>query len=196
MTENNGYSPVSFTEEDVALEVRLAVARALDLDVEEVELTSSLFGLGAESLDLLDMAFMLEKKFKIQFPRTDILERATNHFGEETLVQNGVVTDFGLKLLKKGMPELDPQVIKPGLKAIEVAKMITVESFVRITWRLLQAKVEFPLVCPKCGGQLEEAELMPEFICTNCGEIVPQPSGDEILLQDLLQLATEIPDNL
>jgi acyl carrier protein len=195
MTENNGHSPVSYSEEEVALEVRQAVARALDLDVEEVQLNSSLFGLGAESLDLLDMAFMLEKKFKIQFPRTDILERATNHFGEETLVQNGVVTDFGLKLLKKGMPELDPQVIKPGLKAIDVAKMITVESFARITWRLLQAKEEFPLVCPKCGGRLEEAELMPEFTCNNCGEIVPQPSGDEILLQDLLQLATEIPEN-
>ena len=196
MTENNGHMPVSFTEEEVALEVRQAVARALDLDVEEVQLNSSLFGLGAESLDLLDMAFMLEKKFKIQFPRTDILERATNHFGEETLVQNGIVTDFGLRLLKKGMPELDPQVIKPGLKAIDVAKMITVGSFARITLRLLQAKEEFPLVCPKCGGQLEESELMPEFTCTNCGENVPQPSGDEILLQDLLQLANEIPDTL
>jgi acyl carrier protein len=196
MAENNGYSPVTFTEEEVVLGVRQAVARALDLNVEEVELTSSLFELGAESLDLLDMAFMLEKKFKIQFPRTDILERATNHFGEEALVQNGVVTDFGLKLLKKGMTELDPQVIKPGLKAIDVAKMITVQSFARITWRLLQAKAEFPLICPKCGGQLQESELMPEFTCTNCGEIVPQPSGDEILLQDLIQLSTEIPENL
>ncbi|HSB02984.1 MAG TPA: acyl carrier protein [Anaerolineales bacterium] len=195
MTDNNGHLPHAFADEEVALEVRQAVARALDLDVEEVQLNSSLFGLGAESLDLLDMAFMLEKKFKIQFPRTDILERATNHFGEETLVQNGVVTDFGLKLLKKGMPELDPEVIKPGLKAIEVAKMITVGSFARITMRLLQAKEEFPLVCPKCGGQLVEAELMPEFTCTNCGEIVPQPTGDEILLQDLLQLAADIPEN-
>jgi len=195
VTEHIAYSPIRFTEEEVALQVRQAVARSLDLDIDQVQLTSSFFGLGAESLDLLDMAFMLEKKFKIQFPRTDILERATNYFGEEALVRNGNVTEFGLKLLKKGMPELDPQVLKPGLQAMDVVKMITVQSFARITWRLLQAKAEFPLVCPKCNGQLQESELMPEFTCSSCGEIVPLPSGDEILLQDLIQLPSKIAES-
>jgi acyl carrier protein len=191
MSGDNSNPNIGISEEEVALKVREAVAASLDLSVDEVELSSSFFELGAESLDLLDMAFMLEKDFKIQFPRTDILERATNYFGEEALVENGLVTDLGRELLKKGMPELDPAKIKPGLKAIDVAKMITVESFVRITYRLLQVKAEFPRQCPKCGEQMKESDLMPEFECPNCGELVPLPSGDEILLQDLIKLSEE-----
>jgi acyl carrier protein len=168
------------------------VAEALELELEEVQLSHSLYELGAESLDLLDMAFMLEKEYQIQFPRNDILERAASYFGEETLVQDGVVTALGLKLLEKGMPELDRSAIRPGLKAFDVAKMITVGSFVRITVRLLEAKAAFSRICPKCGGTLEESSFMPEFVCGNCGESLPLPSGDEILLQDLIDLARDV----
>ena len=135
---------------------------------------------------------MLEKEYQIQFPRTDILERATTYFGEDALVADGLVTDMGLQLLAVGMPELDPNVLKPGLKALDVAQMITVESFVRITWRLLEAKKAFPRECPSCGGHLTESDFMPEFECDSCGETVPLPSGDDILLQDLLDLADQV----
>jgi acyl carrier protein len=181
----------AITPDEVALRVRSVVAESLELDVEEVSLTDSLFELGAESLDMLDMAFMLEKEYRIQFPRTDILERAKTHFGEDALVTGGVVTDMGLKLMEKGMPELDPALLTPGLQAVEVARMITVGSFVRITLRLIEAKADFPMVCPQCSGRLEESTSMPEFVCTQCEQIVPLPSGDEILLEDLLKLARE-----
>jgi hypothetical protein len=101
------------------------------------------------------------------------------------------VTDLGLKLLLKGMPEIDPAKVKPGLMAIDVAKMITVGSFVRITQRLLEAKAQFPRTCPKCGASMHESDTMPEFECGNCGNIVPLPSGDDILLQDLISLAEQ-----
>ena len=42
--------------------------------------------------------------------------------------------------------------------------------------------------CPDCGGTLVESEAMPEFECESCGKIVPVPSGDEILMQDLIEL--------
>lgn len=182
-------------EAAVALRVREVVAESLELELEEAQLSDSLYELGAESLDLLDMAFMLEKEYQIQFPRTDILERATAHFGEEALVRDGIVTEMGLKLLEKGMPELDPAVLKPGLEAMDVAKMITVESFARITIRLLQAKSELSDVCEVCGGKLEESSFMPELVCANCEAIVPLPSGDEILLNDLLVLAQGVEGN-
>ena len=177
--------------EVVAQKVREVVADALELALDEVELSSSFFELGAESLDLLDMAFRLEREFKIQFPRTDILERATEHFGEDALVADGVVTDFGLQLLRRGMPELDPAQLKPDMLAVEVAQMITVQSFVRIVMRLIEAKAEFPRDCPACGATMEESDIMPEFVCPACDEMVPLPSGDEILLQDLIDLTKE-----
>jgi acyl carrier protein len=185
---------VGFDEpsEEVALAVRQAVAQALELDLDEVQMESSLFELGAESLDLLDMAFTLEKDFRIQFPRADILERAAGHFGEEALVVRGEVTPLGLQLLAKGMPELDPAVLRPGLLDIDVAKMITVGSFARITERLRRAKSDVDLVCPKCGGTLAEADVMPEFECTECRAVVPLPDGDEVLLNDLIALYEDV----
>lgn len=175
-------------DDEVARNVRKVVARALDLDPEEVHMDSSLHDLGAESLDLLDMAFMLENEYRIQFPRTDFLERADAYFGADTLVSRGKVTELGLELLRIGMPELDPDVLRAGLSDLDVARMIQVGSFVRITQRLLEIKEAFPRVCPACGGTLVESESLPEFECESCQEIVPVPSGDDVLLDDLIAL--------
>jgi acyl carrier protein len=163
-------------------------AENLELDLDDVQMDSSFFELGAESLDMLDIAFSLESEYGIQFPRTDMLERATEHFGEDALVKDGLVTDLGLQLLREGMPELDPELIKPGLRDADVAKKITIGSFARITQRLIDAKAEFPRTCPDCGGRLVESEATPEFECESCGKIVPVPSGDEILMKDLVDL--------
>ena len=101
---------------------------------------------------------------------------------------SGVVTPLGLEMLRRGMPELDPTKFRPGLKAIDVVKMISVGSFARITVRLLEAKAEAPRDCPKCGAALVESTVMPELECPSCGEIVPLESGDDILLRDLTEL--------
>jgi acyl carrier protein len=170
-------------------QVVAAVAKALDLKPEKVTLSSSLQDdLGAESLDYLDIAFQLERNFNVQFPRADLLQRASDHFGEDALVKDGVVTDLGLSLLRKGMPEVDPGRFRPGLRAIEVASMFTVWTFVRVLDRLLAAKEQMPRQCPKCGSELAESPNLPEFVCSGCGEVVPLPSGDAILFQDLLEL--------
>jgi len=188
MVPQDAHASPAVPADEVRQKVREVVAKSLERPLEKVTLDSSLFELGAESLDLLDMAFLLEKEYRIQFPRADILERAAQHFREEDLVAGGVVTDLGLQLLRKGMPELDPAKITPGLRAIDVVKMITVGSFARITVRLLEAKAEAPRHCPTCGAALVESTVMPELECPGCGEIVPLPSGDDILLRDLTEL--------
>lgn len=177
--------PQSVLEESVVA----AVAKALDLDPAQVKLASSLQDdLGAESLDYLDIAFQLERRFNVQFPRADLLQRASDHFGEDALVRDGVVTELGLDLLRKGMPEVAPGLFHPGLRAIDVPRMFTVWTFVRVLDRLLAAKEQVPRQCATCGGELVEAPSLPEFVCAGCGAIVPLPSGDAILFQDLLEL--------
>ena len=187
MTSDKSNAPWAASDE-VALRVRTLTAKNLELDIEDVQMDSSFFELGAESLDLLDIAFALESEYRIQFPRTDLLERATEHFGEDALVKDGLVTDLGLQLLREGMPELDPELIRPGLRDVDVAKKITIGSFARITQRLIDVKAEFPRTCADCGGTLVESEAMPEFECEGCGKLVPVPSGDEVLIRDLIDL--------
>jgi acyl carrier protein len=167
-----------------------AVAKALDLRPSQVSLSDSLRDdLDAESLDYLDIVFQLEREFKVQFPRNDLLQRAGEHFGEEALVKDGVVTDLGLEVLRRGMTEIEPDLLRPGLRASELTGLFTVRTFARVLDRLLAAKEQMPRECPDCGGALADSPTLPELVCEGCSKTVPLPSGDAILLEDLLRPA-------
>lgn len=183
--------PLNRTVPRQALEASVveAVAGALDLEPGEVALGSSLQDdLGAESLDYLDIAFQLERRYKVEFPRADLLERAGTYFGEERLVKDGAVTELGLRLLRQAMPEVEPGRLRPGLRAAQVASMFTVQTFARVLDRLLYAKEQTSRTCPECGGALADSEVLPELVCGACGKAVPLPSGDDVLYQDLVDL--------
>src|SRR3712207_8540781 len=59
--------------------------RSLDLDPSAVVPDASLEEeLGAESLDFLDLAFMLEREFQVRLPRLNLLQRAEERSEEHT----------------------------------------------------------------------------------------------------------------
>jgi len=43
--------------------------------------------------------------------------------------------------------------------------------------------------CEACGGKLVESDILPEFVCSECEQTVPLPSGDDILFQDLIEMS-------
>jgi acyl carrier protein len=178
-----------FTDEEIENRVLEVIARSMDRPVSEVTPASSLeMDLGAQSLDYLDIAFSLEREFRVQFPRTDFFQRAGDHFGEENLAKDGVISDLGLKLLAVGMPELDATQLKHGLRVDEVRRMFTVATFIRVTKQLLQSKANADRTCPKCGAQMEDSPTLPEFVCPACQTSVPLPSGDDVLFESLLSV--------
>ncbi len=169
------------------------IAKAMDRPVSEVKPTSSLEAdLGAQSLDFLDIAFSLEREFRIQFPRADFLQRASDHFGEENLVKNGVITDLGLKLLEKGMPEINPAQLTSGLRINEVRQMFVVATFIRVVKQLLEAKASMDRTCPKCQAQMNDSTSLPELVCPACGNSVPLPSGDDVLFHHLVSIQSAV----
>jgi acyl carrier protein len=90
------------------------VARCLDRKPGEVKLKSTLWGdLDAESLDMLDIVYSLERTFIIRMPRLNILQRATDLFGESTIVQGAILTPTGLAILKASMPEVPASFFQP-----------------------------------------------------------------------------------
>jgi len=173
--------------------VKRVVARALELDEEDLDPSASLqLDYNAQSLDMLDISFALEREFRVPFPQSDLIQRATMHIDEEQLVQKGKVTDLGLQLLRRGMPEAEAARIKTGLMAVDVVSLITVDTYTRLAVRLLEAKAEFPRDCPSCGAETRESDSMPEFECTACGGVRPLPSGDDVLLRDFLEVIEEL----
>jgi acyl carrier protein len=133
-------------DENTILEkVKASVVDALGVDEEEVKPDSVLFDdLGAESLDLLDIVFRLEKEFGIKIPRGGIQANALSAEGEnlkdEDLVVDGVLTALGIKKLQQSMPEVDPARITDGFRADDIPTLFTVQTFVNIVKKLLEEK--------------------------------------------------------
>jgi acyl carrier protein len=125
--------------------VKESVVEALGVDDDEVTANALLFDdLGAESLDLLDIVFRLEKEFGIKIPRggiqADALSAEGENLKEEDLVVDGVLTPLGIEKLKVSMPEIDPSRITEGFRADDIATLFTVQTFVHITQKLLEEK--------------------------------------------------------
>ena len=125
---------------DVFLGVQEALADALGKDPEEVKLTSSLSrDLGAESIDMLDIQFRLEKTFRIEIPRGDLipdLEFAT----KPEFVEGRVFNAAGIVKLKQLMPLVDPAVIDlhPGVD--DIINLYTVQVLVDYVTKKLGLK--------------------------------------------------------
>lgn len=177
-------SSPAIPEPEVRRRVIAAVAHALDLDPAEVTPDASLEEeLGAESLDFLDLAFALEREFQVRLPRLNLLQRAEERYGEGSLIQNGVVTERGLALLAERMPEVRPERLRAGLRASELGRLVTAETFVRVVMELLAHKARLLAApCAACGGALAASAVAPELACERCGATVPLPVGDEVLI--------------
>ena len=71
--------------------VQTAFAEALGFDEEEIFWEQTIIGeLGAESLDFLDIAFRLERRFSIRIPRGGIEDAVREGVGEDVYEEDGV----------------------------------------------------------------------------------------------------------
>jgi len=122
--------------------VQDAFAEALGLDLEEVEYDSKIIDdLGAESLDLLDIVFRLERAFDIKIPRGGIESAAKEGLGEgESYEINGRLTPLGIEKLSEAMPEVPNEEFREGLKVAEVPLLFRVATFCRLVCHLLEEK--------------------------------------------------------
>jgi acyl carrier protein len=143
-------SSLVLDQEEIGARVRRIVALALVIDEAEVTPQSAIIeDLGGESLDFLDIIFRLEKEFGVAFPKDNMLERESlrrkQALGRPTdapcdLVEDGVLTEAGLVLMREKMPEVDPARIAPGLREEDIVALINVQTFINAVEKLLQGK--------------------------------------------------------
>ena len=112
------------------------IADALGCDEEEVQPESSLINdLDAESIDFLDIVFRLEREFKVKIPRGKAMEEARGELTEEQFEQKGVVTHAGIEKLRAYLTEVPADRITDSLKAAEIPKLFTTETFCKMVIR-------------------------------------------------------------
>jgi len=116
------------------------IADALGCDVEEVKAKESLIeGLDAESIDFLDLVFRLERGFGVKIPRGKIVEDARGPLPEAEFENKGIVTDAGLARLKQFLSEVPAERFKTPMKAAEIPRLFTPETFCKVVIRAQRA---------------------------------------------------------
>ena len=120
------------SREEVDSAVKEAVAEALALDEDEVTPDATLMDdLGAESIDLLDILFRIEKSTGVKIQASDLGDHIQGGIPDEEFGdENELVTRKGLDQLNKVMPQIDPDEMEGKLKAEEVIQHFTVQNLV------------------------------------------------------------------
>ena len=95
------------TQDEIFSKVSSTLIEALNVDEDQITPQATLQGdLGAESIDFLDIVFRLEREFGIKIPRGELFPESIFQ-GDPEMVQDGKLTDKGLKELRERMPYAD-----------------------------------------------------------------------------------------
>ena len=137
---------ISINRERIFKEIQTVLAKSLAIGTDEIELKSRLIDdLGADSLDLLDLIFTLEKKFALKLRDADLDRLMRADFADET--KDGYIPVKDVERLTEWLPALrsapDPSKILPQT----LFSYVTVESLLILIERKLSGKI------PANGGK-------------------------------------------
>lgn len=117
-------------DETIMSAVRQATMDALSVSADEVTPNTTLMDeLGAESIDLLDILFRLERKLGVKIKAADVAayvqgDIPEGEFGDD----DGIATPAALNHLKSIMPQIDIDALAGHLEAQKVMMLFTVEN--------------------------------------------------------------------
>jgi acyl carrier protein len=119
---------------DVDAVVKEAVVEALALDEDEVTPDATLMDdLGAESIDLLDILFRIEKNTGVKIEASDLGDHIQGGIPDDEFSdENDVLTAKGAEQLRRVMPQTSDQDVEGKLKADEVIGLFTVQNLIEM----------------------------------------------------------------
>lgn len=131
-------SEAGSVDDEVVRGVCRCVARVLALNAEELKASDRLMDdLGAESLDLVELMYVIEDEFKIRLERADISLTAQLGLPEAEVHENEVLTDKALQALRDRFPDAASMLIQ-GVTRKHLAVLVTIGEIARA----VRSKVE------------------------------------------------------
>src|SRR5207248_8839711 len=117
------------THDEIFQKVQSTLVDALGVDPEDVTRDATLRDdLGAESIDLLDIVFRLERNFGIKIPRGELFPE---NVSDPDLTQDGKLTEKGLAELKARMPYADLTEFAKDPDVEKILDLYTVDMLVQ-----------------------------------------------------------------
>lgn len=131
------------TDDQVLQKLLPLIREVTGVEIDQIHWDSVLMSdLGAESLDLLDLSFLIEEEFGILLESDAIERQARLRMNGLPYEHDGVLTEAALVELRQALPELDgPRLTHPFRKA-EIPSLLTVGVFVRLIQRKLNTPAE------------------------------------------------------
>ena len=93
--------------------------------------------LGAESLDLLDLGFLIEETFGVTLAPDEFERRISARIPGGVYQRNGYLTEEALEELKWALPEVPAEKLKPPLAKVALPGLLSVAVFVHLVQRKL-----------------------------------------------------------
>ena len=119
--------------------VQTCIAQVIDIDPAIVVPDAVIIDeLGADSLDLLELTFLLQQTFHIKVSPRDIERRIKEKLGDTPLEIDGVYTAEGLRELKAAMPEIPAEEFVEDLTVAELPRKFRVTTMVNLVKHLLE----------------------------------------------------------
>ena len=140
MTEQATNQPPT-TEQEIFAKLLPLVREVTGAPAARVTMQAGLMeDLGAESIDLLDLSFLIEEAFGVTLEADEFERHATDRLGGRPYEREGVLTEEALGELRKALPEVPPEKFRPGLRKIELPSVLTVAVFVHLIQRKLAGR--------------------------------------------------------
>jgi len=117
------------SRDEVSAKVADVLTDALGVDDDEVLPEATLQGdLGAESIDILDIVFRLEKAFSIKIPKDELFP--ADILNNPDYVEGDRVTPAGLEKFKASMPHADFTEFEKDPSVSKMSDLITVKTII------------------------------------------------------------------
>ncbi len=127
------------TKDEIEKGVCECMAAVVDMEAARIKPSDRIIeDLGADSLDLLDLVFHLEQRFKVKITPRGIERAAQQKLGGKPVEIEGVYTPEALVELRKALPEVPECELQPGLRTSDLPRRFRVATFVALVSRLLE----------------------------------------------------------
>lgn len=131
------------SREEILAVLRECIADSLAISPEKVTMQSRLVtDLGADSLDFIDILFMIEKRLDIRLRDSELSFLSRLDFSSVSVMRDGALTSETLRLLQDKLPALsqlpDPSRVTPG----QLFSLISVQTLLAIIERELGRTAE------------------------------------------------------
>ncbi|MFH2047440.1 MAG: acyl carrier protein [Pseudomonadota bacterium] len=131
------------TREDIFNGIKDCLVEVVDINRADIHETSKLIDdLGADSLDLLDLIFQLEQRFKIKLSARKFEKQIQKELGDIPLEVEGVYTKEAMTLIRKHMTEIPEKELCDGLTIQEFPKRFRVSTMINLVESTLENKNE------------------------------------------------------